>query len=108
LSIFAARAQLGFKRFTAFERLPACFPDPRHIIGIGTPNARVIGPYLFETESCEVQHERIRAESTSIRTVDPHGVIKAAIAGKGTIQGARSPSGLRAASRQPPPSTPPT
>jgi len=39
-----------------------------------TPNARIIGPYLFETEPREVQHERIRAESTSIRTQDGDGV----------------------------------
>src|SRR6185295_739513 len=74
LAILAARAQLGFERFTPFERPQACFADPRHIIRMETPNARIIGPYLFETESGEVQHDRIRAESTSIRTQDGDGV----------------------------------
>ncbi len=74
LSVFAARALLRFKRLTARECLPALVLEPRHIIRMETPDARVFVGHLFEAEPRVVEHEGIRAESTSVRAQDGDAV----------------------------------
>jgi len=74
VSVFAAYSELGFKRLATCQRLPTFILKSRHIVRMETSDARDIGLYLVESQPCEVQHERVRANGTSIGREDDDGL----------------------------------